>query len=93
MQSLANCFMAVLGFLIRPKISENAALAIVQEAATKKGWQVHLEDIERYLGLYMGIGFIVGTEITVIWMVDGRRGTLLQLERSDEPNDDAESLV
>jgi hypothetical protein len=34
------------------------------------------------------MNFIERTEITALWMVDGRSGELLQLERSDELSDD-----
>jgi hypothetical protein len=40
--------------------------------------------VSRHIGLYDGLGFIDGTEISVVWMVNGRTGELLQMDRFDE---------
>ena len=81
--------MRLLNLLIRPKINEQEAIAIVQQAAAAKGWHLHVcGPVSRHLGCYDGFGFIDGTEVTVFWMGDGRSRALVCMNRSDELNDE-----
>jgi hypothetical protein len=84
----ARCFIGAISIVVRPKISKAEALAIVRSAAAARNWAIGEPTlIDRVTSCYLGIGFIEGTEIAVIWLVDGRSGEVLQLQRSDEMSD------
>jgi hypothetical protein len=78
-------FRRVLNFLIRPTISQDQAFTVMRQAATLKGWTIgEIHSVGRTMHLYEAIAFIERTTIAVLFMVDGRSGKIMQIERSDD---------
>jgi hypothetical protein len=63
----------ILNLFIRPRIGRSQALAMLQQAAASKGWDIEPpEQMCPELGFYSGVTFIAGSNISVWFFVDGR---------------------
>jgi hypothetical protein len=81
----------ILNLFIRPSIGRSQALAMLQQAAVSKGWDIEPPDqMCRELWFYSGVTFLRGSNIPVSFFVHGRSGEVAHLERCDQAEDSLE---
>jgi hypothetical protein len=71
--------LAVLGLIVRPKITADAAMEIVYKAADEKGWSLtHIEGPRRIMDFFevLAVAHVaeIGESYAAYFIVDGRTG-------------------